>query len=199
MFRLVQKDPDDGFVLFQAEPEEVVPFSFEMQGKMRHHDSHEMRVHQVVVQVDGFEAVTPVSVDRVGTFFRMAKATKSDLNESPQVRIVFQVKLEGSARKLIVVRSALLASNLLPHPIELKLVNTAVRVGGEYHCSNFWYLNPGSSSAFIFLLNSNNCYNFRCKGVDLEAERDGAAPTEVRLGKNIREALGRKNWRMVVQ
>lgn len=42
----------------------------------------------------------------------------------PQARIVFDVTLEGSARKLITVRSALLFYNQLQLPIEMKLENT---------------------------------------------------------------------------
>lgn len=42
----------------------------------------------------------------------------------PQARIVFDVTLEGSARKLITVRSALLLYNQLELPIEVKLENT---------------------------------------------------------------------------
>ena len=44
--------------------------------------------------------------------------------------MVFEVTLDGSARKLITVRSALLVRNRLPHPIELKLENTAMKIGG---------------------------------------------------------------------
>lgn len=36
-------------------------------------------------------------------------------------RLVLEVSLEGSARKLVTVRSALLLRNLLPHPVELRL------------------------------------------------------------------------------
>jgi hypothetical protein len=42
----------------------------------------------------------------------------------PQARIVFDVTLEGSARKLITVRSALLLLNHLELPLEVKLENT---------------------------------------------------------------------------
>ncbi len=45
-------------------------------------------------------------------------------------RIVFEVTLDGSARKLITVRSALLVSNKLPQSIDLKLENTAMKMGG---------------------------------------------------------------------
>lgn len=47
-----------------------------------------------------------------------------DTCDLPQARIVFDVTLEGSARKLITVRSALLLHNLLELPVEVKLENT---------------------------------------------------------------------------
>ena len=42
------------------------------------------------------------------------------------------VSLDGSARKLVTVRSALLLTNHLPYPVDIKLENVAVRLGGEY-------------------------------------------------------------------
>ncbi len=44
--------------------------------------------------------------------------------------------LDGSARKLITVRSALLVRNQLPQPIDLKLENTAMKIGGEKLTNN---------------------------------------------------------------
>lgn len=42
----------------------------------------------------------------------------------PQARIVLEVTLEGSARKLITVRSALQIHNKLDHMVEIKLNNS---------------------------------------------------------------------------
>lgn len=39
----------------------------------------------------------------------------------PPARIVFDITLEGSARKLVTIRSALLIINTLPQPVEVKL------------------------------------------------------------------------------
>ena len=36
-------------------------------------ETHELIIHQVIVQVQGWAALSPVSVDRVGTFFRQAR------------------------------------------------------------------------------------------------------------------------------
>lgn len=38
-----------------------------------------------------------------------------------EARIVFEVSLEGSARKLVTVRSALQLVNKLPHPVEVRM------------------------------------------------------------------------------
>lgn len=38
-----------------------------------------------------------------------------------EARLVLEVSLEGSARKLVTVRSALQLLNKLPHPVELRL------------------------------------------------------------------------------
>ena len=35
--------------------------------------THELKVHKLVVKVDGWQKVTPVSVDKVGIYFRQAK------------------------------------------------------------------------------------------------------------------------------
>lgn len=108
--------------------------------------------HQITVKVHGWKPVKPVSVDRVGVYFRHAFPDncslvgylekrvsvrrecgailniticfKQDSCDLPQARIVFDVTLEGSARKLITVRSALLLYNQLQLPVEVKLENT---------------------------------------------------------------------------
>ena len=41
-------------------------------------ETHELNIHQVVVQVEGWAALSPVSIDRVGTFFRQARSQKVD-------------------------------------------------------------------------------------------------------------------------
>ena len=55
-----------------CEAGDVVAFSFENRGKLRHHDSHEMQARQLVVELDGWVELVPVSVDRVGVYFRYA-------------------------------------------------------------------------------------------------------------------------------
>ncbi|XP_054856929.1 intermembrane lipid transfer protein VPS13D isoform X2 [Eublepharis macularius] len=120
---------------------EEVPFEFEARGKLRHRHTHDLRIHQLQVRVSGWEQVSPVSVDKVGIFFRYAAPDKSTSSSTvgspisrtniihphvyfsslPPVRVVFAVTMEGSARKVITVRSALIVRNKLEIPMELRL------------------------------------------------------------------------------
>lgn len=49
----------------------------------------------------------------------------------PQARIVLEVTLEGSARKLVTVRSALQIANQLDNTVEIKLDNKHLRKGSK--------------------------------------------------------------------
>ena len=61
-------------------------------------------------------------MDKVGVYFRHARAEMADeYSNVPRARIVFGVTLEGSAQKLITVRSALRFNNRLDHPILMKM------------------------------------------------------------------------------
>ncbi|KAM7098123.1 intermembrane lipid transfer protein VPS13D isoform 5-T6 [Molossus nigricans] len=120
---------------------EEIPFEFEARGKLRHRHTHDLRIHQLQVRVNGWEPVSPVSVDKVGTFFRYAAPDKNSSSSTigspssrtniihpqvyfsslPPVRVVFAVTMEGSARKVITVRSALIVKNRLETPMELRL------------------------------------------------------------------------------
>lgn len=51
----------------------------------------------------------------------------------PGARVVLEVTLEGSAQKLVTVRSALQVKNQLQDPIELRLENTLLQGSGELH------------------------------------------------------------------
>ncbi|XP_059608662.1 intermembrane lipid transfer protein Vps13D [Phlebotomus argentipes] len=105
-------------------PGTVQPFSFGPQNKLRHHDSHKLNLHQVGVRVEGWSEVGPVSVDRVGTYFRHARheiVSPNDSGVGSKVRIVFSVTMEGSAQKLVTVRSSLQVINHLNNPAMLKM------------------------------------------------------------------------------
>ncbi|XP_078044296.1 vacuolar protein sorting 13D isoform X1 [Augochlora pura] len=131
---------DDTWI--EVVPGGTVPFTFEGRGKLRHHATHSVRRHQITVLVDGWTAVEPVTVDRVGIYFRHAYDSSTNLQVRerlsgefcqyvnyynhfqvliPKARIVFAVELEGSARKLVTVRSALQISNKLAHTVEIKM------------------------------------------------------------------------------
>ena len=85
---------------------------------------------EVVLRVEGWKEAKPVTVDKIGTFFRNVSALRnaSSLTEVPPARIVFEVKMQGSAQKLIIVRSALEIENRLSVPIRIRLENTALKV-----------------------------------------------------------------------
>lgn len=104
-----------------VEPGAVRQFSFGPQTKLRHLDSHKMNFHQVGVRVEGWTEVGPVSVDRVGVFFRHARHESDEFLSMPRTRIVFAVSLEGSAHKLVTVRSALQLNNRLDNQMLLKM------------------------------------------------------------------------------
>ncbi|XP_078616141.1 intermembrane lipid transfer protein VPS13D-like isoform X3 [Branchiostoma floridae x Branchiostoma japonicum] len=118
----------------QVMPGEDVPFEFEGRGKLRHRHTHELRVHQLLVQVEGWHQVSPVSVDRVGVYFRDAQPLRAKaetiFHDLPPARIVFAVTMvEGSAQKVVTVRSALVIKSMLEVPTELKLDNPSVPDG----------------------------------------------------------------------
>jgi len=56
----------------QCEAGDVVAFSFESRGRLRHHDSHEIQSRKLVIELDGWLELSPISVDRVGVYFRYA-------------------------------------------------------------------------------------------------------------------------------
>ncbi|CAN2388149.1 Vacuolar protein sorting 13 homolog D (S. cerevisiae) [Pristimantis euphronides] len=125
----------------EVPPGEEIPFEFETREKLRHRHTHDLRIHQLQVRVSGWEQVSPVSVDKVGIFFRYAAPDKNSSSSSvgspisrtniihpqvyfsalPPVRVVFAVTMEGSARKVVTVRSSLIVKNKLEIPMELRL------------------------------------------------------------------------------
>ncbi|XP_074499142.1 intermembrane lipid transfer protein VPS13D isoform X3 [Sebastes fasciatus] len=122
-------------------PGEEIPFEFEAREKLRHRHTHELKLHQLLIRVCGWEQVKPVSVDKVGVFFRYAAPDRNNSSSTvgspisrtniihphvyfsalPPVRVVFSITMEGSARKVITVRSALMVKNRLDVPMEVRL------------------------------------------------------------------------------
>ncbi|CAH2086969.1 unnamed protein product [Euphydryas editha] len=108
--------PDDSWVMVRAGDTE--PFSFGARRTRGRDAPHAPApLHRLVLSVDGWAPPDPVCVDRVGVFFRHITHAKS----GAEARLVLEVSLEGSARKLVTVRSALQLVNKLPHPVELRL------------------------------------------------------------------------------
>ncbi|XP_038577495.1 vacuolar protein sorting-associated protein 13D isoform X3 [Micropterus salmoides] len=125
----------------EVQPGEEIPFEFEAREKLRHRHTHELKLHQLLVRVCGWEQVKPVSVDKVGVFFRYADPDRNNSSNTvgspisrtniihphvyfsalPPVRVVFSITMEGSARKVITVRSALMVKNRLDVPMEVRL------------------------------------------------------------------------------
>uniref|UniRef100_A0A2R5LD33 Putative vacuolar protein n=1 Tax=Ornithodoros turicata TaxID=34597 RepID=A0A2R5LD33_9ACAR len=105
----------------EINPGEVIPFTFQEHGKLRHQDSHKLRMHQVILTINGYQQLDPVSVDKVGVYFRYAAPKEQYLHSGMLARVVFSVTLDGSARKLVTVRSALLVRNKMDVAMELKL------------------------------------------------------------------------------
>lgn len=97
---------------------ETIPFDFGPQSKLRHLDSHKLNMHQILVQIHGWTLIGPVSIDKVGTFFRYANR---DMDYNKKTRIVFEISLVGSAQKLITVRSALNVANNTMKPFLLRV------------------------------------------------------------------------------
>lgn len=114
-------------------PGATVPFAFEERGKLRHQNSHKYKIHQLCVCVEGWRPINPISVDKVGIYFRPAvpESQRSHM-DLPLARVVLEVTLEGSAQKLVTVRSALLLKNQLQDPVELRLENTLHSQGSAW-------------------------------------------------------------------
>lgn len=91
---------------------------------------------QLIIRVDGWDEVSPVNVDSVGTYFRSARystgrtsanVTKSKSFEgslaSLNARLVVAVSMDKDGRKVVVIRSALTVVNQLPNAVLLFLDN----------------------------------------------------------------------------
>ncbi|KAL1131085.1 hypothetical protein AAG570_012322 [Ranatra chinensis] len=127
--------PDEDLHWILVEPGATVPFSFHEQGKLRHIETHNLKTHQITIRVDGWCRISPVSVDKVGIYFRQTSCDLSSGNSEglPQARIVLEVTLEGSARKVVTVRSALQIKNHLNHTVEVKLDHAHLYKGTALH------------------------------------------------------------------
>lgn len=167
-----------------VEPGAVIPFSFGPTNKQRHHDSHKLTLHQIRVRIDGWTEVGPVSVDKVGVFFRYSRHEMAEFVSLPRARIVFSVSLEGSAQKLVTVRSALRVINRLDRNMLIKLehlktinypdaITAILKVGETYsvplsHVNAHMYVVPISnqniSNTTLLAVNTTNDTSSRSDG-----------------------------------
>ncbi|KAH8379915.1 hypothetical protein KR009_008014 [Drosophila setifemur] len=103
---------------YSVQPNETKTFDFSQKSKLRHIDSHQLNLHQIFVQIHGWTLIGPISIDKVGMFFR---TTNFDSQYSTKSRIVFDISLIGSAQKLIRVKSSLAVINKMDRNVFLKM------------------------------------------------------------------------------
>ncbi|VDK48292.1 unnamed protein product [Anisakis simplex] len=104
---------------------------------------------QLIIRVDGWDETSPVNVESVGTYFRVARycstktATPSDSSviALSNARLVVDVSVDKDGRKVVVVRSAVTIVNRLPDAVLVILDNRKV----EYHSSGtaMFRIEPG--------------------------------------------------------
>lgn len=98
----------------------------------------------------------------------------SQFSSLPPVRVVFAVTMEGSARKVITVRSALIVKNRLETPMELRLDSPSAPDSEFCHSLSSFYLErvrllggrpcPDDADPF-FLWQSPWCFPLSCQGI----------------------------------
>ncbi|VDK72688.1 unnamed protein product [Litomosoides sigmodontis] len=106
----------------QTAPDASTTFEFPTKKLTITENSEE--VHQLIVRVDGWDEISPVNVDAVGTYFRLARCSTSktaDGNFGTNVRLVIVVTMDKNGRKVVSIRSALTIINHLLDPILLIL------------------------------------------------------------------------------
>lgn len=158
-----------------VQPGAIIPFTFGAPHKLRHFDSHKLNLHQIGVRIEGWREVGPISVDRVGVYFRNARM---DVTGKPvRTRIVFAVTMEGSAQKLITVRSSLRVLNKLDTSVQIKLdhlytlrvnewpepITAIVKSGDTYnvpisHVDGYLKMRP---TTLDYKFDDNNSYSHR--------------------------------------
>lgn len=78
-------------------------------------------MHSLKIHIIGWKKYARVSIDRVGVYFRDVGNRENNSTIPDKARIVFDVKLDGQARKLVTVRSALVVTNKLPTSVDISL------------------------------------------------------------------------------
>ncbi|CAM1154747.1 Uncharacterised protein g11384, partial [Pycnogonum litorale] len=83
LYRMIEENPSSNVnkggneAWTEVLPDAEVPFIFESRTKMRNVNTRELKIHQIVVRVNGWQTISPVSVDKVGTYFRFTRREKS--------------------------------------------------------------------------------------------------------------------------
>lgn len=81
-----------------------------------HLNSH--NVHQIQIQIDGYNDVGPVTIDKIGTYFRhTTKLGSRTMYDTHKTRLVISVAMLGAAQKIVTVRSALCIVNKTEYPL----------------------------------------------------------------------------------
>ncbi|KAM3719637.1 Intermembrane lipid transfer protein [Dirofilaria immitis] len=99
---------------YETAPDSSTTFEFPTKQLTMAENSEES--HQLIVHIDGWDEISPVNVDAVGTYFRMARSSASraaDSNFGINVRLVIVVTMDKNGRKVVTVRSALTIINHL--------------------------------------------------------------------------------------
>uniref|UniRef100_A0AC35FWT7 Ricin B-type lectin domain-containing protein n=1 Tax=Panagrolaimus sp. PS1159 TaxID=55785 RepID=A0AC35FWT7_9BILA len=83
---------------------------------------------QLIVRVDRWDEISAVDVDSVGTYFRLTRSSGSaSKRDSVRARVVVEVTMDADGRKVVTIRSALLAINQLLNPIILRFSDSLNR------------------------------------------------------------------------
>lgn len=103
--------------------DETLPFEFETLPVYRRHNSDmNPRSRTLLVRVEGWKTLDPISIDKTGVFFLQAF---SDRVMNEDTHIVVSIDLEqGSARKIISIRSPLNLVNMLDATVEVHFANS---------------------------------------------------------------------------
>lgn len=181
-----------------VEPNALRSFSFGPPNKQRHLDTHKLNFHQVGVRVEGWSEVGPVSVDKVGVFFRHARYEAVEFVSMPRARIVFSVTLEGSAHKVVTVRSALRMINKLDRPILLRMEHDFRQLSNPLWPAMFSSIVPSNETYSIPLNRVHSLLSVRplSTEVDLEATQKELQLQRVDEGTGVRDVKfnGKDYW-----
>ena len=90
--------------------------------------------NKLYLRVEGWKVVGPISVDKVGRFYRHIYQEDTGI----PARIIIEISLISSARKLIVIRSSVVVMNELHESVEISIDST---VQGNWNMKSTFYFN----------------------------------------------------------